>query len=211
MTNKNWEKFKKVWKKLWFIIWKDNSFKGWLISIIFLFVIIKFVFFPVLDLATGTKLPLVIVESCSMYHEGHLISNFDNWWNKHEIKYLNILITKQEFKSFLLKNGFAKGDILFVVGVKPEKIKIGDTIIFEANYKNPVIHRVIQINQKEGKYYFSTLGDNNNGQLNLEKEISQEQVLGKAIFNLAPYIGWGKLIFFEFQKSSSERGFCKEN
>lgn len=206
-----WNKFKKFWKKFWFIVWKDNSFKGWLISIIFLFIIIKFIFFPVLNLTTGTQLPLVIVESCSMYHQGHLISNFNDWFARHETKYSNIDITKSEFNTFNLKRGFAKGDILFVVGVKPEKVKIGNVIIFNANYTNPIIHRVVQINQKDGKYIFSTLGDNNNGQLDLEKQINQDQIIGKAVFNIAPYLGWGKLVFFEFRKAPQDRGFCKEN
>ena len=54
---KNFKKrFKKFWKKFWFIVWKDDSLKGWIISIIFLFVVIKFIFFPLLNLATGTTL-----------------------------------------------------------------------------------------------------------------------------------------------------------
>jgi signal peptidase I len=190
-------KFKKFWDKFWFIVWKDNSFKGWLISL--------------LELSTGTKLPLVIVESCSMHHQGHLISNFDNWWGKHETKYFKYQITKENFKEFSMKKGFSKGDILFIVGVKPKKIKQGNIIIFEANYKNPIIHRVISINQEKGKYIFSTLGDNNSGQLMIEEEISEEQIIGKAVFNIAPYFGWIKLYLFEFQKPESERGFCEEN
>jgi signal peptidase I len=208
----NWEKFKKFWKKFWFIVWKDNSFKGWIISIIFLFVIIKFVFFPLLDLATGTKLPLVIVESCSMYHKGHFLSNFNSWYDAHQAKYLSIEISKDRFAKFSMKKEFAKGDILFVVGVKPERVKIGNVIIFNANYSNPIIHRVVQINQThEGEYVFSTLGDNNNGQLNLEKQIYSDQIIGKAVFNIVPYLGWAKLVFFEFRKAPQERGFCKEN
>jgi hypothetical protein len=69
----------------------------------------------------------------------------------------------------------------------------------------------VQINQEENEYIFSTLGDNNNGQLDLEKQINQYQIIGKAIFNIAPYLGWGKLIFFEWKKPTEERGFCKEN
>ena len=61
-------KFKRFLKKSWQIIWKDDSLKGWIISLIFIFVVIKFIFFPLLNLATGTSLPLAIVESCSMYH-----------------------------------------------------------------------------------------------------------------------------------------------
>lgn len=201
-------KLKKFLNKFWFIVWKDNSPRGWILSIIFLFIIIKLIFFPLLNLATGTSLPLVIVESCSMYHEGNLNSNFDEWWKNNEMKYFLQGIGKADFKEFPFKSGFNKGDILFVVGAKPEKIKEGDVIIFEANYKYPIIHRVVDIREKNGELIFSTLGDNNDGQLEDEKEISSERVIGKAIARPAPYLGWIKLIFFEHLKSDSQKGFC---
>ncbi|MEK6833838.1 MAG: hypothetical protein AABY32_07380, partial [Nanoarchaeota archaeon] len=50
-------KIKKFLKKFWQIVWKDDSFKGWIISLVFIFIVIKFVFFPLLNLATGTSLP----------------------------------------------------------------------------------------------------------------------------------------------------------
>lgn len=205
------EVLKKIWEKTWFILWKDDSLKGWIFSIIFLFVFIKFIFFPVLSLVTGTSLPLAIVESCSMYHEGNVLSNYDNWWQEHETKYSKYDMEKEEFENFKFKNGFDKGDILFIIEAKPEKLKIGDVIIFSTKQKNPVIHRIIEIENQNGEYIFSTIGDNNNGQLSFEKNIKQEQLIGKSIFKIAPYIGWGKLIFFEASRPPSERGFCKEN
>ncbi len=211
----------KVWKlmnhlrtffdKLGFILWKDDSLKGWIFSIIFLFIFIKFIFFPVLSFATGTSLPLAIVESCSMYHEGIIFYDYDNWWKGHESKYLNYEIEKDNFADFTFKNGFDKGDILFIIKAKPERLEIGDVIIFNAGQQNPVIHRIIEIVNKDGEYFFSTIGDNNNGQLSIEKNIKEEQLMGKAIFKIVPYIGWGKLIFFEGSKSILERGFCKQN
>ncbi len=209
---KNFKKgFKKFWKKFWFIVWKDNSFKGWIISILFLFIIIKFVFFPLLNLVTGTSLPLAIVESCSMYHSGNIFSNFDNWWNRHDTKYLELGIEEIEFSEFSFKRGFNKGDILFIVGTKPEKLEIGDVIIFEASQANPIIHRIINIKEEQDNYIFSTIGDNNKGQLTFERSISQEKIVGKAVFRMVPYLGWVKLVFFEAGRPSSERGFCQEN
>lgn len=209
----NTHKLKRFWKKFWFVVWKDDSLRGWIFSIIFIFVVIKFVFFPLLNLVTGTSLPLAIVESCSMYHSGNLFSNFDEWWERHENKYEPFTINELDFQDFMFKNGFNKGDILFIVGVKPEEIKEGDVIIFQTNRKNPLIHRVVDINRNSetGDYIFSTIGDNNNGQLSEEEDIMESQIIGKAIFKLAPYIGWGKLIFFETQRSPAERGFCDEN
>lgn len=202
---------KELWKKFWFLLWKDDSWKGWIFSIIVLFLFIKFIFFPGLSLITGTQLPLAIVESCSMYHDGNILGSFDNWWMRHETKYTDLNITKDQFKEYIFKKGFNKGDILFIVGVKPENIKIGDVIIFNGGRANPLIHRVIEIKQENQGYYFSTIGDNNNGQLVIEQDIAQTKIIGKAVFKLAPYVGWGKLIFFEPSRDSSERGFCHEN
>ena len=209
--NKKIEAITKLWKKFWFMLWKDDSLKGWIFSIIFLFIFIKFIFFPILSLVTGTSLPLAIVESCSMYHKGNFLSDYNNWWQEHETKYLEYDIEKDEFENFKFKNGFNKGDILFIIKAKPEKLKIGDIIIFSAEQKNPIIHRIIKIENQNGEYIFSTIGDNNNAQLSFEKNIKEEQLIGKTIFKISPYIGWGKLIFFEGSKPASERGFCREN
>ena len=190
-------------------VWKDDSFKGWLISVIFIFILIKFIFFPTLNFITGTSLPLAIVESCSMYHQGNLLSNFDNWWKNHESKYSGLEITKSDFEKF--ERGFNKGDILFIMKAKPEKLQIGDVIIFNTGKNNPIIHRIISIKEENGKKIFSTIGDNNNGQLTFEKEISEDQLVGKAVFKLAPYFGWCKLVFYEPFRPEAERGLCREN
>ena len=204
--------FKEAWEKFWFLLWKDNSLKGWIFSVIFLFIFIKFIFFPLMSLATGSELPLAIVESCSMYHKGNLLSNFNDWFQRHEEKYSSLDINQTEFSGFSLKKGFNKGDILLITRATPEKIEVGDIIIFKSELKNPIIHRVTNIQEKsDGSLVFSTMGDNNNGQLSFEKEITEEQLVGKASFKLAPYAGWIKLIFFDWQKPQSERGFCGEN
>ncbi len=201
---------KKFFDKVWYLLWKDNSLKGWIFSIAVIFVFIKFIFFPLLSLVTGTGLPLAIVESCSMYHQGDIFSNFDNWWGLHEVKYGNIGINKTDFSSFIFKDGLNKGDILFIVGVKPSNVHVGDIIIFNAGQQAPVIHRVINVTDNNGTYVFETEGDNNNGQLSFESHIVADQLVGKAVFRIAPYLGWVKLIFFEGQKPISERGLCRE-
>ncbi len=203
--------FKNFWKKFWFFVWKDQSLKGWIVSIVFLFLIVKFIFFPFLNLVTGTSLPLAIVESCSMYHDGNILGSFDDWWERHEAKYSNLEISKTDFEDFIFKKGFNKGDILFVLGTKPENIDVGDVIIFEAGTSNPVIHRVVDKRIEAGNYVFSTIGDNNYGQFPVEVSIREEQIIGRAVFKLAPYAGWVKLIFYEPFQSSEKRGLCGEN
>tara|TARA_Y100000310_G_C20659686_1_gene804012 strand:+ start:1225 stop:1842 length:618 start_codon:yes stop_codon:yes gene_type:complete len=201
------KELKNLWKKFWFLLWKDDSLKGWVFSVVFLFIFIKFIFFPGLSLVTGTSLPLAIVESCSMYHDGNFLSDSDKWWIDNEEKYSQFDINKEDFGNFIFGKGFNKGDILFVVGANPEKIKKGDVIIFQTGSGNPIIHRVVSVNGED--VVFSTLGDNNDGQHGFEKNISEEKILGKAVFKIAPYFGWVKLIFFESKRPASERGFCE--
>jgi hypothetical protein len=156
-----------------------------------------------------------------MYHEPVVpfYYNFDEWWNDHEEKYETFGINEEEFKSFKIKNGFSKGDILFAVGEQPEDIKIGDIVMFRTGQPNPIIHRVVEIKKENNKYIFSTIGDNNWQQFTLtnnpyginEISINEDQIVGKAVFRIAPYAGWAKLIFFDWMKAPSERGLCKEN
>ena len=147
-------KVKEYSNKFWFLLWKDDSLKGWIFSVIFLFLFIKIIFFPLLNLATGTSLPLAIVESCSMYHHGNLFSDFDSWYEKHDSKYSEFTINKLDFEDFSFQNGFNKGDILFIVGTPADKLKVGDVIIFEGNQRNPIIHRIINIQEKDGERIF---------------------------------------------------------
>lgn len=201
---------KDYWNKFWFLLWKDDSMKGWIFSVVFLFIFIKLIFFPVLSITTGTTLPLAIVESCSMFHEGNYFSNFDNFWETKGNKYEDFNLEKDSFLNFKFRKGFNKGDILFIVGTPASKLNIGDVIVFQSPGRNPIIHRIMEIEEaEEGKRIFSTVGDNNNGQLPIEKAIDADMIVGRAVFRLAPYIGWVKLIFFEPSKPLSERGFCK--
>lgn len=211
--NKKFQKnIKKNFDKFWYLLWKDDSFKGWLFSVIFLIIFIMFIFFPLLRLATGTSLPLAIVESCSMHHKANVFSDFDSWWEKHDEKYSEFIINKLDFQDFPFKNGFSKGDILFITGAEPENIQEGDVIIFQASgYPNPLIHRVVDIQKQNDEYLFSTIGDNNDQQLSVEKQISEDKLVGKAVFRIVPYAGWAKLVFFEHLRPEQDRGFCEEN
>ncbi len=204
-------KLKEMWNKFWFLLWKDDSLKGWIFSILFIFVFIKFIFFPALSFLTGTSLPLAIVESCSMYHDGNLFSNYGKWTERHGAKYSQFEIEGEDFEEFDFKSGLNKGDILFIVGTKAEKLELGDVIIFNGGTNNPIIHRVVGIKKENESLIFSTIGDNNNGQILFEKSISPERIIGKPVLKLVPYLGWVKLVFYEGPKSISEKGFCDEN
>jgi signal peptidase I len=204
-------------KKFWAFL-KEDSWQSWVVSIILMVVIVKFVFFPGMTLITGSPLPLVVIESCSMYHN----ADFESWWSQNEEWYAQKDITKEDFESFSYKNGMNKGDIILVWA--RGNYNTGDVIIFEPNADalapNPIIHRLI------GENPYETKGDHNTQQLmktnNLKKvdetNIPKENVLGKSLFKI-PLLGWVKLIFYEAWywgrlnlwgiSPPHELGFCK--
>jgi len=61
---------------IWNFLWNDNSLLSWIISLVIAFIIIKFIFFPILSLIFGSLMPLVVVESGSMHHSGNFVSNY---------------------------------------------------------------------------------------------------------------------------------------
>lgn len=78
------------------------------------------------------------------------------------------------------------GDVLISKEIEPEKIKVGDDIVYQGekgSYSDKVItHRVISIEkQEDGNYKIITQGVANNAQ---DPEIDQTQVYGKIICKL---------------------------
>jgi signal peptidase I len=195
-----------VIRKIWNFL-KADTWQSWLVSLVLVVIIIKFVFFPLLSLATGSPLPLVVVESCSMYHE----TNYDDWYQKNAAWYEPKQITRSVFNSFPFKNGLTKGDIIFVWGYS--KPKLGDIIIFkpneDSNAKNPIIHRVVSLDPlaTKGDHNSEQLTKHNNMQALDETKINPDQVIGKSVFKI-PVLGWIKLIFFEPLRSPNDRGPC---
>ncbi|MBI5803740.1 hypothetical protein HY450_00685 [Candidatus Pacearchaeota archaeon] len=194
---------KRFWKFL-----NEDTWYSWVVFMILLIVVIRFVFFPLLSFATGSSLPLVVIESCSMYHE----SNFESWWEKNFEWYESKSIREEEFEKFPFKNGLNKGDIVFVWG--RSDIKIGDVIIFEPNSdataKNPIIHRVVSLEPlgTKGDHNERQLEKNNNANKIDETSIREDDLIGKSVFRV-PAAGWIKLVFFEPFRAKSQRGLCK--
>ena len=183
-------------KRFWHFL-NEDTWQSWFVSLILIIIFIKLILFPGLAWITGSPLPLVVVESCSMYHE----SDFNSWWDKNAAWYESRNITKEQFQNFPFKSGLNKGDIIFVWG--KGNYNIGDIIIFNANSRYPLIHRIVTENP------LGTKGDHNIDQIqNMEKDINKNNVIGKSYLKI-PYAGWIKLIFYEFSKPQSERGFCK--
>ncbi len=202
-TTKNTNSLKKAWNWLW----HSDSIWSWIVSLVIAFVIVKFVFFPVLSLTLGTALPLVVVESSSMSHAGSgtFIGNvigtqgsFESFWNENGQWYENRDIDKEEAGNWPLRTGFEKGDIMIVYG--RSEPQVGDVIIFNANTQHPIIHRIVSIDSTSRE--IQTKGDNNPSQLSIEKSISENAVVGKAVVKI-PKLGWVKLVFVEIVNAFS--------
>jgi hypothetical protein len=210
---------KKSLKKFWKFL-NEDSWKSTIVFVLLFLLVVMYLVSPLLGILTGfsysesvikiapsTTFPfvrvtsspmnLVIVESCSMHHSMDLENIIEN------NIYAENNISLEDTKDWGFKKGFTKGDIIF--SIAPRNIEIGDVIIFESNQeevKYPIIHRIIRKNET-----IATKGDNNFGLLPYEKEIQLEQIKAKSVFRI-PYVGWIKLILFDWQKPEKQRGLC---
>jgi len=189
---------KGIAKKVWHFIWEDNSVWSWLVNIVLAFVIIKFMVYPGLGLLLGTTHPIVAVVSGSMEHPE---PSFDDWWsrecldsNQKEI-YAKYGIDKTMFEGFSYEGGLNKGDIVILRSAK--SANIGDIIVFSTSTRvEPIIHRAVQVTKGSSKNSFKTKGDNNCGSADFEQSISEDELIGRALFRI-PLLGWIKIGFVE--------------
>ncbi len=198
MVKKNVKKPASTGGKLWYFIWHDESMLSLLVNVLLAFVLIKFLIYPGMGAIFGTTYPVVAVVSDSMEHEG----KFYDWWRPQEDYYLKNNITDIQFQQFAFRNGFNKGDIMVLFGVAPEKVKVGDVIVYQAKKPYPIIHRVIKVRQT-GEIFYETKGDNNKYQIRDfqldEKNVNSDNLLGKAVFKI-PVLGYVKIWFVDIMK-----------
>ncbi len=185
------KKVKKHAKNAWHFIWEDDSALSWVLNVVIAFILIKFIVYPGLGFIFGTNYPIVAVVSGSMEHD----ENFDGWWDIQKDFYLERNITKEEFKTFRFNSGFNTGDIMVLFGTKPEKIKVGDVIVFSTSTRpDPIIHRVVRVWTENNELFFQTKGDHNdaiNTYVN-EGKISKDRYIGRSVFRI-PLLGWIKI------------------
>ncbi len=188
--------FLKGVKKTWKFIWEDDSLLSWILNIILAFVLIKFIVYPGLGFVLSTSHPIVAVVSGSMEHD----QAFDGWWESNGEWYVSAGITKEQFAGFDFQDGFNKGDIMILRGIKTKDIKIGEVIVFESKRPDPIIHRVVKKWEQDNDYLFQTKGDNNIGSIKSpyldETTIGEERIIGKAVFRV-PLLGYIKIWFVE--------------
>lgn len=206
---------KSTWGKLWYFIWHEDSWESWLVNIVLAFVLIKFIVYPGLGFILATSHPIVAVVSGSMYHgledrgavydicgqtylQKDFGTSYSNWWDNCGDWYKSHLnITLDDFKKYPLSRGFAKGDIILLVGSDPNKLKVGDIIVFNKGQSYPIIHRVINIDNES--MIFTTKGDHNSDSGSFDKGITSDSIIGKAIIKI-PYVGYVKIFAVDFLK-----------
>ena len=176
-----------IFRKFWNWLWNSNSILSWVVSFLLAFLIVRFIFYPVIGLLLGSSIPLVVIESGSMEH----FASFDKWYEAQQEDYAKIGITEEQVQKWNFRSGLNKGDIAIIKGRDFSKIKVGDVIVFRPpEQKKAIIHRVVEVNTQQG--YIATKGDANIGQLSVERKILPGQVEGVAIVRI-PFIGWIKL------------------
>ena len=86
---------------------------------------------------------------------------------------------------FSMKPTFVAGDLVLITRVDPAEVQVGDVIQFR-RANSYIVHRVIEIQQENGRRVFITRGDNNNVQ---DDPVPQDIVEGKVV-RYVPQIGW---------------------
>jgi signal peptidase I len=85
-----------------------------------------------------------------------------------------VLLTGNSMKPF-----FGAGDILAVAGVRTEELRIGNVVMFQSpEMKEPIVHRIVDRDSRDGRELFVTRGDNNPGR---KERVSPEWVMGRVI------------------------------
>lgn len=77
------------------------------------------------------------------------------------------------------------GDVAVIKKCTPNDIELQDVIEYKME-GYAVVHRVINIYQENGEFFFITKGDNNSAQDRLP--VSENQLVGKVLFKIK-YIG----------------------
>ena len=184
--SKKESRVKNTAKKIWHFLWKDESIASYAVFVVLAFVILRFVFFPVVLFTTGYS-DIAAVVSSSMEHNQLTEHTFYSWLDFHGYN-------RTEVAEWPYLDGLNVGDVIAVKHVPPDEITVGDVILFYTP-RGQVIHRVISIEHRGGVYYYTTKGDANPASNeSIEKDIPYQNVKGKLVARI-PYLGWPKVIF----------------
>lgn len=86
---------------------------------------------------------------------------------------------------YSMKPTFVAGDVVIITRVDPAEVRVGDVIQF-SRANSYIVHRVVEIQEENGRRVFITQGDNNNVR---DEPVPQEIVEGRVI-RYIPQVGW---------------------
>ncbi len=206
MTKK--DKLKKLLKTSIQKLWKHETTK-WIVAIILAFIIWNLILIPSLRFLNKSPTPIVTIMTNSMEH----YVEFDDWWVRHKGPYTEKEITKENFTTFPYVNGLNVGDMIFVIGKKPEDIQVGDILIFETKQEELIIHRTINKWIEDSpnfgdRYLFQTKGDNHYVSIQQyyldETRIPIQRIKGVGTFRIR-YIGMPKVWLYRIKEKIKEK------
>ncbi|MCW1300858.1 MAG: signal peptidase I [Candidatus Nanoarchaeia archaeon] len=172
-------KWRENLRKLWKLIFLEESWKGYLAFLLFLLILFYFLFNFLLPHAFQI-VDIVAIVSESMEHK-----NVDDTFYKF---FLQRNFTLEEIRKFDFSDGINRGDVVLVKKIRPEELKVGDVIVFNSP-NGKIIHRVISIENGS----VTTKGDANPSPLGFEQHISAQQIIGKAYLRI-PYLGYPRIL-----------------
>jgi len=144
-----------------------------------------------LAVGLNTDYPVVAVVSDSMEHPNYE-ETYIKWFE-------NRNYTREQLEEFSFNNGIRLGDLVVVRGTPIAEIVVGDVVVYQFSGKEPVIHRVVSI--ENGNLY--TKGDNNRNvdQLNnaIAPPITEQALKGRAVAHI-PWLGYVKYTVLKLQK-----------
>ncbi len=204
------KRIREIAKKVWHFLWVDDSAWSWIANIVIAFVVIRFIFYPLLGLLLGTSYPIVAVVSESMEHGLHqgvlcgegfrdFKDSFDNYWQACGSWYSSREISREQFEGFPFRDGFDKGDVIVLWRANRNNLNVGDILVFRGNRPQPLIHRLVKIYEENEDTYYQTKGDHNSNSIEGEfgeTKIGKERIIGKGLVRI-PYLGWIKILFVE--------------
>lgn len=87
------------------------------------------------------------------------------------------------------------GDVIVIKKTEPSKIKVGDDVTYLSSLDKytdiTITHRIIDVREEDGKYYFTTKGLSNEIS---DPEIGADKVFGKVVYRTVLFSFVGRLM-----------------
>jgi hypothetical protein len=172
------EKATQYTKRAWNFVWHGKSIWSYIAFVVLAYIFLKYLLYPGFLFIVGWR-DIVAVLSSSMYHGPNIDRTFYSWLDAHNYT---------GYESWPFMSGLNIGDVVIVTTVLPEDIHVGDVIVFISNTGEPIIHRVIEVLNEGGNFYYTTKGDANPSSMSFELKIPYNVIVGKGVAS-APILG----------------------